>query len=125
MTLSIKEFDRAYFKHISILDFFNFLEILLKLSKYFLYFENWFGISFLEAPSYKVASIGGNCGGERDSILDGKTGYICDGNDLNSIYGSVLKFFENDNCNVLGSSAFEFSRNFSWNKIIKKYLDLI
>ena len=84
-----------------------------------------FGISFLEAASYKVASIGGNCGGERDSILDGKTGYICDGNDLNSIYGSVLKFFENDNCNVLGSSAFEFSRNFSWNKIIKKYLDLI
>ena len=84
-----------------------------------------FGISFIEAASYKVASIGGDCGGERDSIIDGKTGYICNGNELSSIYASILQFFENDNYKVLGSNAFEFSRNFTWEKIIKKYLQLI
>ena len=84
-----------------------------------------FGITFIEAASYKKGSIGGNCGGERDAIEDGKTGYICDGNDLNSIYETVLKFFNNDNYKTLGNNAHEFSKNFKWNIIIKKYLELI
>ena len=84
-----------------------------------------FGISFIEAASYAKGSIGGNCGGERDAINDGVTGYICDGNELNSIYETVIKFFENDNHLKIGQNALKFSEQFSWKKIIKKYLDLI
>jgi phosphatidylinositol alpha-1,6-mannosyltransferase len=84
-----------------------------------------FGISFIEAASYKKGSIGGNCGGERDAIQDGKTGYICDGANLTSIYETVIKFFENDNSKTLGNNAYEFSKNFKWNKIIREYLRLI
>ena len=84
-----------------------------------------FGITFIEAASYGKPSIGGVYGGEADAIIDGKTGYLCDGNDLNSIYETVIKAFNNDNYKKLGSNALEFSNNFKWNKIVKKYIELI
>ena len=53
------------------------------------------------------------------------TGYLCDGNDLNSIYETVLKFFQKDNYKVLGLQAKNFSKKFKWENIVKKYLSLI
>ena len=84
-----------------------------------------FGISFIEAASYGIGSIGGTDGGERDAIVDGKTGLICNGNDINSIHENILKFFEDDNYKTFGSNAFKFSKNFNWKNIVKKYIDLI
>jgi len=84
-----------------------------------------FGISFIEAASYGKGSIGGITGGEADSIENGKTGYLCDGNNLNSIYETILKFFENDNYKILGSQAKDFSKKFKWSDIVKQYLQLI
>ena len=84
-----------------------------------------FGISFIEAASYGVASIGGKDGGASDAITHNKTGLICDGNDLNSIYDSVISFFKNENFVKYGKSAQEFSEKFYWNKVVKNYLKLI
>tara|TARA_B100001559_G_C16496202_1_gene620866 strand:- start:454 stop:1545 length:1092 start_codon:yes stop_codon:yes gene_type:complete len=84
-----------------------------------------FGISFIEAASYGKGSIGGSSGGEKDAIKNGETGFICDGNDLNSIYETIIKFFKDDNHKRLGLNAFEFSKKFKWNKVIKQYLSLI
>ena len=84
-----------------------------------------FGISFIEAGSYGKASIGGMHGGEADAIEDGRTGYLCDGNDLNSIYKTILKFFQNDNYKILGLRAKDFTKKFKWETIIKQYLSLI
>ncbi len=84
-----------------------------------------FGITYIEAASYGKASIGGIFGGEEDSIINGQTGYLCDGNDLNALYETILKSFNNDNYKTLGSNALNFSKNFSWDKIIKKYIKLI
>jgi len=84
-----------------------------------------FGISFIESGSYGIGSIGGVSGGEADAIQDGKTGYLCDGSDLNSIYETVLKFFQNDKYKILGLQAKDFSKKFSWDNIIKQYLSLI
>ena len=84
-----------------------------------------FGIAFIEAASYGVGSIGGKDGGAPDAISHKKTGLICDGNDLNSIYDSVLVFFKNENYLRYGKSAKEFSQNFHWDKVIKNYLKLI
>ena len=55
-----------------------------------------FGISFVEAASYGISSIGGKDGGSSDAIYHNKTGLICDGNDLNSIYDTVVNFFNNE-----------------------------
>ena len=64
-------------------------------------------------------------GGESDAIKDGETGYLCDGSDLNAIYDTLLKILANDHYLELGSNALEFSKNFGWEKIIKKYISLI
>ena len=84
-----------------------------------------FGISFIEAGSYGKASIGGKDGGQADAVDEGRTGYLCDGSDLNSIYGTILKFFQNDQYKVLGLQAKDFSKKFKWENIIKQYLNLI
>ena len=84
-----------------------------------------FGISFIEAATYGVASIGGKDGGVSDAINHNKTGLICDGNDLNSIYESVIQFLENEKFIELGQTAKKFSENFYWDKVVKKYLELI
>ncbi|MDC0426996.1 glycosyltransferase family 4 protein [Pelagibacteraceae bacterium] len=84
-----------------------------------------FGISFIEAGSYGKGSIGGKVGGQADAIEEGKTGYLCDGNDLNSIYETILKFFKNDQYKLLGLQAKEFSKKFQWENIVKQYLKLI
>ncbi len=84
-----------------------------------------FGISFVEAASYGVASIGGKDGGASDAINNGKTGLICDGKDLNSIYEAVIKIFENENFIKFGKNAKTFSEKFHWDIIIKNYLKLI
>ena len=84
-----------------------------------------FGITFVEAASYGKPSIGGIFGGEADAIIEGKTGYLCDGNDLNALYDTFLKTLDNENYKKLGLYALEFSENFKWKKIIKKYIELI
>ena len=84
-----------------------------------------FGISFVEAAAYGTGSIGGIAGGASDAIQNGVSGYLCDGNDLNSIYETIVKFFDNENYKQMGKNAFNFSKNFHWDKIIKKYIKLI
>tara|TARA_B100001123_G_C15159039_1_gene966690 strand:+ start:40 stop:1137 length:1098 start_codon:yes stop_codon:yes gene_type:complete len=84
-----------------------------------------FGISFIEAASYGVGSIGGKDGGASDAISHQKTGLICDGNNLNSIYESIINFFENENFIKYGINAKEFSEKFYWDKVVKNYLKLI
>ena len=84
-----------------------------------------FGITYIEAASYGKPSIGGIYGGESDAIKSGKTGYLCNGNDLNALYDSLLKILSNEHYKELGVNAFEFSKEFNWEKIIKKYINLI
>jgi len=84
-----------------------------------------FGITYIEAASYGKPSIGGIYGGEGDAIKSGQTGYLCNGNDLNAIYDTLLKTISNDHYLELGVNALEFSKNFSWEKIVKKYISLI
>ena len=84
-----------------------------------------FGISFIEAASYGVGSIGGKDGGASDAISHNKTGLLCDGSDLNSIYETIINFMDNENYLKFGQAAYKFSENFYWNKVVKKYLNLI
>ena len=84
-----------------------------------------FGITYIEAASYGKPSIGGIYGGEGDAIKSGVTGYLCNGNDLNAIYDTLLKILSNKKYKELGANAFEFSKGFNWKKVIKNYINLI
>jgi len=84
-----------------------------------------FGISFIEAASYGVGSIGGKDGGASDAISHNETGLLCDGSDLNSIYDSIINFFDNNKFINYGKNAKDFSKKFYWDKVIKNYINLI
>ena len=41
------------------------------------------------------------------------------------LYETLFKTINNNHYDELGSNALEFAKNFSWDKIIKKYIELI
>ena len=80
-----------------------------------------FGISFIEAAQYGIPSIGGKDGGATDAIIHNKTGLICDGNNLDEVYSSIIKLLENKNYIEFGKFAKINSEKFLWSNIIEKY----
>jgi len=84
-----------------------------------------FGIAYLEAAQYGVASLGGKDGGASDAIDHNKTGLICDGNNLNDIYSSLSMMISEKKYLEFGKNAKDFSRNFEWSKIIEKYKQVL
>ena len=80
-----------------------------------------FGIAYVEAAQYGVPSIGGVDGGAADAIEHEKTGLICDGNNLDEIYSSIISMLENKKYLEYGKAAKENSSKFMWSEIIKEY----
>ena len=81
-----------------------------------------FGISFIEAASYKKGSIGGNCGGERDATEVFEISAMMMGLETHLV---SVKFFENNNSKVSTRPIYRSELNFKWDKIVKEYLRLI
>jgi len=84
-----------------------------------------FGIAYVEAAQYGVASLGGKDGGASDAIVHNKTGLICDGNNLEDIYSSLNSMIENKKYLELGKNAKELSSKFNWSNTIEKYKKLL
>ena len=84
-----------------------------------------FGISFIEAASYGVGSIGGKDGGASDAIDHKKTGLICDGNNLDEISSSIESIFKDKKYLEYGKAAKLNSENFHWDKIIENYKKIL
>ena len=51
-----------------------------------------FGLAALEAMASKVAVISSNAGGLPEINIDGKTGYVCDFNDIDSMTTRVYQY---------------------------------
>ena len=84
-----------------------------------------FGIVYTEAAQYSVPSIGGKDGGASDAIEHGKSGLICDGNNLNEIYSSVNSLLENKKYLEYGKNAKDFVSKFYWSNIIEQYKKIL
>ncbi len=84
-----------------------------------------FGIAYVEAAQYGVASLGGKDGGASDAIKHNQTGLICDGNNLDEIYSSLDTMIENKKYLQLGKNAKELSSKFYWSNTIEKYKKIL
>jgi phosphatidylinositol alpha-1,6-mannosyltransferase len=84
-----------------------------------------FGIAYVEAAQYGVASLGGKDGGASDAIQHDKTGLICDGNNLEDIYSSLNSMIEDKKYLSLGKNAKEFSSKFNWTNAIEEYKKIL
>ena len=84
-----------------------------------------FGIAYVEAAQYGIPSLGGKDGGASDAIEHEKTGLICDGNNLDSIYTSINSMLENNKYLEYGKAAKENSTKFQWDIIIDNYKKIL
>jgi len=84
-----------------------------------------FGIAYVEAAQYGLPSLGGKDGGAHDAIEHGKTGLICDGNNLDDIYSSINLMLENKKYLEYGKSAKEGVSKFYWSNIIEQYIKIL
>jgi len=84
-----------------------------------------FGIAFAEAAQYGIPSIGGIDGGASDAIEDGKSGKICDGNNLDEIYSNINELLTNNSYLEFGKYAKSYVKKFEWKNIIEQYKQIL
>ena len=53
-----------------------------------------FGIVFIEAAAAGIPSIAGNTGGQAEAVLDGKTGFVIDGTNVDAIVSAISQLAE-------------------------------
>jgi glycosyltransferase involved in cell wall biosynthesis len=86
--------------------------------------EGW-GLTVIEAARQKTPTVGYNVEGLRDSIMQGKTGILTDKNP-ESLAQEVIKIIMDTRLrNMLSQQAYEWSKNFSWEKSTKESWNLI
>ena len=85
-----------------------------------------FGISYIEAGMHGIPSISSGLGGTKESVIDGKTGIICNPNNVSSIKDSIRKVLINKTMyKKLSINSKNFSKKFLWKNTIRNYLKLI
>jgi phosphatidylinositol alpha-1,6-mannosyltransferase len=82
-----------------------------------------FGIAILEANTLGLPSIGSNNSGIIDAIKTGFSGELVDPKNKEEIAESFIKIM--NNYQNYSSNAISWSSNFTWDKVGKKYIELI
>lgn len=86
--------------------------------------EGW-GLVVIEAAVVGTPAVGYNVSGLRDSIVDGKTGILCNP-DPNSCSEAILLLIKNEEkYQMLRKNCFKWSKEFDWEKSSKESLELI
>lgn len=86
--------------------------------------EGW-GFVVIEAASRGTPTVAYNVAGLKDSVVDGKTGLLCDPNPK-SLADKIKYLLENEKLyEVLSKNCLKQSRKFSWNTAVRKSLKLI
>ncbi len=77
-----------------------------------------FGIVFMEAAAAGIPSIAGNVGGQSEAVLDGKTGIVVDGTNLEEIKDGIKRLSLNvEKRKSLGIQAKQWAREHDWHKV--------
>lgn len=86
--------------------------------------EGW-GFVVMEAAAVGTPTVGYNVPGLKDSILDGKTGILCDPTPLACAQEILSLMSDKTKYNTLRQNCFRWAKQFNWSKSVKKSLTLI
>jgi len=86
--------------------------------------EGW-GLVVIEAADVGTPTVGYNVAGLRDSIIDGRTGILCDVDPVKCSEAVLVLMSNQKNYQRLRQNCFKWSREFNWGKSIKQSLKLI
>ncbi|WP_231580341.1 glycosyltransferase family 4 protein [Spongiibacter sp. IMCC21906] len=86
-----------------------------------------FGIVYLEAAMFGLASLAGRVGGASDAVVEGVTGALCDGDQAEDIYGEIKTLLANrQKLREMGRLARErASTAFLWPVVASNLLELV
>ncbi|HID93457.1 MAG TPA: glycosyltransferase family 1 protein [bacterium (Candidatus Stahlbacteria)] len=87
--------------------------------------EGW-GITVLEANACGTPVIASNSPGLRDSVIDGKTGFLVEHGNVGQLAERIIKVLEDKKLrSILSNSAVGWAKKFDWDISAKKMLNLI
>ncbi len=88
--------------------------------------EGW-GIANLEAAACGTPTVASDSPGLRDSVVDGRTGYLVPHGDLGGLADRIAQLLEDQElCARMGAQGREFSEQFSWDasaRTMEQFLD--
>lgn len=85
------------------------------------------GIVFLEAMSFAKPCVGAKAGGVPEVIMDGKTGILCEPNDIKTLSNALIKLLQNDELRLLMGQAGKkrFEEEFSFDLFSNRLENII
>lgn len=87
--------------------------------------EGW-GITNIEANACGTPVVANNSPGLQDSVVDGKTGFLVNNNDVKELADKVIKILQDKSLREnLSRNSVEWSKNFTWDDAAQKMLELI
>jgi len=85
-----------------------------------------FGIVFLEAGACAKPVIGGRDGGVPDAIMDGETGYLVDGDDVDAIAQRSIELLSDpDKAGKMGDLGRRFAIDHDYPALVERLLDFV
>jgi glycosyltransferase involved in cell wall biosynthesis len=101
-------------------NYYNLADIFLYPSQ-----KEGFGLSVLEAASCGIPAIVSNSSSLKELVIDSKTGYLAELNDVDDWEKKVRRLLENESLRKkMGQKAQKFSQKFSWKKSAEKQIKI-
>jgi glycosyltransferase involved in cell wall biosynthesis len=86
-------------------------------------FIEGFGLVITEAGAQKCPSVATRVGGIVDAVLDGKTGLLCDPEDVGGISASIERLLQDQHLRQkLGASAHDYAASLTWEETARRTL---
>jgi phosphatidylinositol alpha-1,6-mannosyltransferase len=74
-----------------------------------------FGMVFLEAGAAELPSICGSGGGQREAVLDGRTGIVVDGSQLEDVKQALKRLASNASLRrTMGQAGLKYAQEHDW-----------
>jgi glycosyltransferase involved in cell wall biosynthesis len=87
--------------------------------------EGW-GLSVIEAGACAVPVLASNSPGLRESVVDGKTGFLVPHGDVKAIAQRMITLFTDDAlADRMGAAGIEWAATFNWDDSTRKTLELL
>lgn len=87
-------------------------------------YEEWFGISVLEAIASGLPCVVTNKGGLSEMVIDGKNGFIVSPKDINALERALILLEDARLRNKFGRVSRQISKNFSSERLINTHLEI-
>jgi len=87
--------------------------------------EGW-GVTSIEASACGTPVVASNVPGLRDSVLDGKTGFLFEYGNVDRLVGKLVEILKDEALRTkLGKNGLNWARNFTWDKSADEGLEVL